>query len=340
LLLQGLAQQPSEQKEVGGSIRKSTSSTNDVASESNAKNDLSEAYKVKKPDSFGFSEPNVGPDMPFLRAPQPNIKNKRVLELLQKRKDWVYLEPTDEEFGLTAEAIFNLPSEDEDTEEEKEEKEMTPMERFYHRNGDKDDGATNGVAEVNVTDEEEKNSTSLRGVWANENDNGVKSSDTPQARFFSEEKTSSFQTTADTAGRYSSFERERAKGNGAVDAEAAKAQEARMNEFRKLLDTHYPMPSRENLSGGGGNWYDPASPWNISAPRPAVPNGRFSPPPVPSQAPIGTLPAGGAAPVFSRPYQDVPTLPGFPSLTPALPVEEKRRPTIPEPIYTKPKTHF
>jgi hypothetical protein len=67
---------------------------------------------------------------PSRPAAGPLIQNKRVMELLERRKNWVFMSPEDLLAGPTVDEILKSPRYDANGQEKKE---LRPMEQFYQR---------------------------------------------------------------------------------------------------------------------------------------------------------------------------------------------------------------
>ena len=94
--------------------------------------DLFKPFKVFSPKSSldGVSLP------PPRVVTSPAIQNKRVKELIERRKNWIFMSPEDFAPGTTAAEIFKLPEYDESGQEKEKE---SKLDRFY-RNMDRESG--------------------------------------------------------------------------------------------------------------------------------------------------------------------------------------------------------
>src|ERR1035437_414455 len=99
---------------------------------------------LKKPfEFFDNNDPLNGVSLPPMRQPAgPVVRSKRAKELLERRRDWYLLTP-EEMLGVPkAEDIFKAPKYGPDGAEEKE---KSPLERFYDRLDNAKAGGTNRV---------------------------------------------------------------------------------------------------------------------------------------------------------------------------------------------------
>ncbi|MCW5556104.1 MAG: hypothetical protein KIS67_28605 [Verrucomicrobiae bacterium] len=86
--------------------------------------------EFKKP--FSISGPGAaGSTAPLpLHLPQPNLNRQQLRELFERERDWIFQSPEDYESDLTAEKIFKIPEYGEDGQVKQKE---GAVERFYQR---------------------------------------------------------------------------------------------------------------------------------------------------------------------------------------------------------------
>jgi hypothetical protein len=293
--------------------------------------DLGSAYRIKKPDSLRPFEPGMQ-QSPFVRTPVPVVRSKKVTEMLQRQKEWVFLEPTEQEFGLTAETFFNLP----DTGREKsDEDKRSPLEKFYRRSASKDDGQTNRsyLANGDADDRDEKNPYKLDNLWAG---SSVDSSGGDPLRPNPNGLASTFLQSLSSSPGVSLGSFNPDKYQSKTDDDRAKAQQTRMNDFQRMLDANFSV-SADAKPADPGPWYTSSDPWNYGSGRSSLPEAQaptavgaaFDPLASPSSRNIATP----GSPQLSTPS-------GYSSLTPATPAADDIRLKMPQPVFQMPKRQF
>ena len=292
--------------------------------------DLSEAYKIRKPDSFRGIEPIAPPSESFFRAPPPVVNSKKVMELLRNQKEWVFLEPTEADFGLTAKDIFNLEEHDPN---KKEDEEQSPLARFYQRLRNDNKGRTNGVSESKEASED-GNPLRLENLWS-------VTQDYENTRFLKP-------FTAGAVTIYESYTVLNTGGNGyrdekpdiKADEERIRIKESRADQFKRLLDSNFAIPTGDDPAVGGGSWYHSSDPWNFPSTRPGAIGGVTDPAAAPAKEAFSTLPSAAGLHSLEPGVQNISLPAGYTSLSPALPVPTERRPEMPQPVFEMPKRRF
>jgi len=278
------------------------------------------------------------------RPPPSTAKASQMKELLEKRNEWIFLTPEDYfASGLTDEKMFNLPEFGSDGEETKKKK---PLERYYER---LDRESAKSRAATNPAEDSDRLSPRQIGekqeglkelvLWGQPSSLSSGLSEMEQTvKRLSHGDSSAFGTTADAASTARGFSD--LFGFGKADAgptpEQTSAVEARMVEFKQLLDGRSLTPAD---SGAGG--FNPL----IGSPLAAPPTG--------ASAGLngfnGDNTRGGLSPLSPNPVSQT-SFPGLPTaaanfgsppswqMTP--PVPETPQVTLPPPTFNIPKRKF
>ncbi len=289
--------------------------------------DLKKPFDLLDPESV--TEPMRARMQPQLPAPQVN--SKKVRELIEKQKkqnNWIYLEPEEmDALSKQAEQLFGADQYDADGLPKKK---LSPLENFWLRMQRQQSGATNEVRRADaLTGEDDKNDKDdLRSFWShrpNDNRSGeadnsaFKSSDSaPNTTIFSE-----VSKPRESSGFFSFV--------SPPVAEKSEAREARMQEFKQLLDPHPVVAGSPTRN----DFFD-----SLSRPSPAPsmsPNNLFNS--------FGGAPA--SAPAYSSSFSSDPLrssgLPNSfssPSLSPAPAPTYFQRPSLPPPTLQMPRRSF
>lgn len=287
---------------------------------------------LKNPGGFN---PDSGspfePQRMMVRPPPPVIKSKQIMDLLEKRKDWVFLNPEESEFGLTAKQIFNLREQDPT---QMENGKMTPMERYYKRETEQSADKKNDLPKL------DENASGSRFQQGNAWSSLFSPQSVTDSRFKQQEESS------DSAYYRTPFARTDDRdpfGTGGFDARAReRVQDTRREAFERLLETGSSATAAVNPAGGSG-WLNQVEGWGVSSSRPVVSSGLGTLPEIKPNDPknfFGAVPTVAQTPTL-RELPSVATPLGMsPSLTPALATEEQKRPTMPPPVFEMPKSRF
>lgn len=302
----------------------------------NRKLDLSEALKIRRPDGFRPSESFAPPSMSPPRYTQPMINRQKVMELMHRQKEWVFLEPNEAEFGLTAEDIFKLREHDP---EKSEEMELSPLARFYHRLAERERGQTDtssSESENNPDREDEFGTQSYRfeNLWSSSRGLG-------DSQFHQPASVAAFdQIDRDFIYPLGGGGMRPGKTDLKAEEERLRLKEARAEQFKRMLDSNFAITGSDSPSPlpGAGSWYNSSDPWQFPSSRSAP---GFGVPQVSSPASASSafspMPSASGLPTGLPGVQD-PSLPaGYPSLSPAPPPVEDRRFDMPQPVFSMPK---
>ena len=284
--------------------------------------------QFKKPFSIfvpGDAE-NGGQVPPMLRLAPSASQSKRAKELREKRKDWVFLSPEDSEFGLSLEAMFNIPEYDQDG---RVKQKGTPLERYYER---LEHQRTAGTNQSNAFGMRRKGDEANElGFFGAEVLPGARSSDTDQILKRLSNKDSAGTLFAERDGKRNSYDA--SDFGGVIKSDLAGSREGRLEEFKQLLEAHAlpsPAPGAMDLNGMAA-----------STPRSVVPGGfkdssssgdPNSPKPVPYAV---------GSPLGPQGLPEATASPGYPSLAPTLPAPTPAPETKPpQPTFTAPRRKF
>jgi hypothetical protein len=268
------------------------------------------------------------------QLPAPQVNSKTVRELIEKQKkqnNWIYLEPEEmDELSKQAEQMFGTDQYDADGQPKKK---LSPLENFWMKLQRQQSGATNEVrrsdALIGNDDKNDKNDKdgqrSFFSRGANDGRTGEadispnkSSASTPNSTFFSEA------TKPRESSSFFSFA-------SPLVAEKSEAREARMQEFKQLLD---PRPAVAG-SPGRSDFFD-----SFSRPSPA--------PTAPASSLFNSF---GVAPSSSPGYSSafssdslrpsgLPNSFSTPSLAPTPAPTYFQRPSLPPPTLQMPRRSF
>jgi hypothetical protein len=305
----------------------------------NPDEDLQKPYELFSPGNslHGIEAP------PAQRMPPSAAK--RLKELLEKRKEWIYLTPEDYHSEPTIEEIFGIPEYGPNG-EAKEKK--SPLERYYERlergntavtNRNRNDGLS-GLAFGRKKDGSEMESN-LTG--AEHEPGSVPEMDNPLSHLL---RGNSGNPLVPDRTRPTGFSDVFGRQNSEwkpQSPEALRGLEARLEEYRRILDSR-TLPSSSPVSGITP--FDPSklpgSPSTTSA---------FAPPSSPEPAPLTPVTrvrdsfnpfskAVGILGVSELPSGLPEVSTSVPGLTPSAPLPEPTRTVAPAPDFNIPKRRF
>lgn len=190
---------------------------------------------------------------PLPRPPAgPVIQNKRIRELLDKKNNWVFMSPEDQVTGLTAEEIFGLTELDETGGPKAR---ATSLERYNERLDRERIGSTNGVTSDGI------GRWASEAPWRMQADEENQPRNPVQARLMDSER--ALQDLLKTPPNLSFLPEIRPRSsyadplapNPVKTTEKSweqKAQEARLEQFRQMIQPETPKPaSLPGLASGG-----------------------------------------------------------------------------------------
>lgn len=284
---------------------------------------------LKKPfdllDSENVTEslhPRMQPQLP-----PPKVNSKKVRELIEKQHNWIYLDPNElDELSKKAEEMFK---EDQYDASGLPKKKLSPLESFWLRMDRQQATATNDVRKSDAlsTDDEKKDDNNLSGIFSRKSDDG-KSGDGGLGAFKFADPASGGSYFADPSKPrdFSTY----FSSPTPPTLENAEAREARMQEFKAILD-----PRGAAASPVKNDFFDSfARPAPVTTPS----SGLFNS--------LGSTPA--SAPTFSSPFSSDSLRPaGLPgispsasSLAPATTPVYQQRPSLPPPTLQMPRRSF
>jgi len=88
----------------------------------------------------GSLDGEPAPPIPY--QPNRQVPNKRLQEIMERRKEWIFMRPEDFTSGPTPEEIMNLPEYGSDGQEKKK---LSPLERFFQDFGQKPKAIKSGM---------------------------------------------------------------------------------------------------------------------------------------------------------------------------------------------------
>jgi hypothetical protein len=313
---------------------------NEKARFQNPEEDLKKPFEAFRP---GGSLQGVGAPL-MQRAPSSGVNSKRLKELLEKRQEWPFLEPEDYQTALTVEEVFGIPEYGPNG-EVKERK--SPLERYYERlghantatnrtrndglfgmgfiPGKKNDGRNK---DLNLTGTEDEPGATP------EIDNPLKQllrGNPPGNPLFPETtKPGGFSDVFGQVGQWNT-----------ESTEATRAQAARQEEFKRILDfrTLPTLPSSSPISGILP--FDPLKPSSSTTPAFALPKSS-DPAPTAPIAPVrdSLNPFPTTFGTVARPSELPEVSASLPGLAPSTPLPEPARPAVPVTDFNIPKRRF
>lgn len=204
----------------------------------------------------GSLEGVVAPPPPPRRTSA--IQNKRVKELLERRKDWIFMTPEDLLGGPTADEIFKNPKLGPDGMEKQQ---LDPVERYYQRLIAKRSVAKDPTQDSDESAFGSSDKSTLREDIAAADDSKLpaalrESAQSLSKSFEAENADSPFAqgpahgTLSDTFGL----------GNGTPSKADALAHRKFMNEYHALVDTTWHPPAGANTENPFASLLDPPQP--------------------------------------------------------------------------------
>lgn len=285
---------------------------------------------VKKPfdvfDPLGTGSETFRPQQRPLNPNQPNFKSKKAREMIERRKNWVFLTPEEMNGIEKPEEMMNVTEYDSDGLPRAK---KSKLELYYDRMRQAEkDGNTNQV-----------NNAALPGANPNGDKGDLSAEDdkTSSRSIFAAADLESKRSApavdsgkpspvlADTAERrFTEFFGFASPGATEKPLEKNPAAEARMREYKQLFETRSPVASSFAVSGN-----PLASPVTPAFSAPTFSAGSFGSPPPPPVAP---------APGFS-PFSIAPSPPSLaPAYTP--PLQPAYRPPAPVPAFQLPQRKY
>ena len=301
---------------------------------------------LKKPlDVFQPSSSLQGIGTPLLpRAPSSGVNSKRLKELLEKRHDWVFLEPEDYQSQQTIEEIFGIPKYGSDGELQER---KSPLERYYERLGNANTATTNrtrndtlfGLA-ITPETRNERSTKNLDFTGAENEPGEIPEIDNPLKELLRGHSGNPlFPEKTKPTGFF-----ELPGPWNAETAEASRAQAERSEEFKRILDasTLPSLPPSSPISGIMP--FDPLKSPTSTAPAFALP-GSPETVPVTTATPFTPVsdslsPFPTTAGTIARQLELPEASKSLPVLTPAPTVPEPTRTSVPAPEFNIPKRRF
>lgn len=304
--------------------------------------------ELKKPNEMfqpGGSLQGIGEPL-IQRAPASGVNSKKLKELLEKRQDWQFLDLEDYHSEQSVEEMLGIPEYGRNG-ELKEEK--SPLERYYERLDRANAPVTNRTRNDSSFSMElgfgNKSDRSLQELNRNDKENepgGMAEVEDPLRQLLRGNPGNPlFPDKTKPTGFSAVFGQPEAWKPETSDA--TRAQAARMEEFKRLWDTH-TLPSLPSSSIPGIPPFDPFKPSGSTTPAFALPRNAEPTPAAPitpiaplrdSLSPLPTTFGAIAGPL------DLPVVPpGTPSLAPAPPPLGPTRAVAPAADFNIPKRRF
>jgi hypothetical protein len=317
-----------------------TSNLNQIANEKttfqNPEDDLKKSFDVFSP---GNSLQGIGvPQMQ--RAPSSGVNSKRLKELLEKRQEWLFLEPEDYQAGWTAEEIFGIPEYGPNG-EVKEKK--SPLERYFERLERANTAATNrtrneGLFGMGFGPGKKHDGSSKDSIGAENEPAAIPEIDNPLKQLLRgntgnplfPEKTKPT-GVSDVFGQDGQWKLE--------SPEALRAQAARLDEFRRILDSR-TLPSLSSSSPISGIApFDPLKTSPSTTPAFGLPR---TPDPVVTFAPVrdSSSPFPTTLGTVARPFELPEVSTSLPGMMPSPVLPEPARTPVAAPDFNIPKRRF
>jgi len=291
----------------------------------------------------GSSLQGIGGPM-IQRAPSSAVNNKKLKELLEKRRDWQFLEMEDYQSEQTIEQMLGI-TEYGASGELKEEK--SPLQRYYERFDRANASATNRTRDDSEFDMELGFGRRDRGKEPNflgkeREPREIADAEDPMKQMLRGTSANPLfpDKTRPTgfSGMFGQSESWKTE-----TSETRRAQDARLEEFRRMLDSQ-ALPSLPSSSVSGVLPFDPFKPVNSSTPTLGLPRAPDSTPVVstapfaPGRDSLSPIPtAGGLA---ARPLEPPVGATGNPNLSPSTPLPEPTRTVAPATDFNIPKRRF
>jgi hypothetical protein len=288
---------------------------------SSVEQELKKPFELLNPADDSLSSVLVPPVRRTFPSP---ARTKRLKEQLEKRDEWMFLEAEDYGGELTPEDMLGVPEYDSNGELKRP---RTAFERYYERREKERAAATNELRATGVVGWSEKDralgESKELGLYGDSSPFGSGITDTERTmkRLSNTDEDSTSTSEAVAPKSFSEF-----FGFGKTESpnnaqEAARAHQARMEEFKQFLDTR-----------------------SLSSPT-LAPGSPLAPPP---SAQFGGLGAfsdkgqpGALSPALSSssPLSPLPSLPSLPT-SPGLPTWQSPPPAPPPPHVTLPQSTF
>lgn len=302
--------------------------------------------ELKRPTEVfqpGSSLQGIGGPM-IQRAPASAVNNKKLKELLEKRRDWQFLEMEDYQSEQTIEQMLGI-TEYGANGELKEAK--TPLQRYYERYDRANAPATNRTRDDAEFEMELGFGRRDRGKETNflgkeKEPREIADAEDPMKKLLL--GTSANPLFPDKArptgfsGMFGPSEPWKAE-----ISETKRAQDARLGEFRRFMDSQ-ALPSLPSSSVSGVLPFDPFKPLDSTTPALALPRTPEATPAVsttpfaPGRDSLSPIPtAGGLA---ARPLEPPTGAAGIPNLSPSTPLPEPTRTVAPAADFNIPKRRF
>jgi hypothetical protein len=282
--------------------------------------DLFKPLKTFSPEG-PFENPMVSPSRPPLNPIRPD---KRTLELIERRKNWVFMNPDEIMAGPSTAEMFHMPDYGSDGQEKKK---LSPLEQFYEnldhhgrnalpRNREKKDGPPGPNASPGSKEESDSQDDATLPVESTETERALKKLFKVDASHSARRSASSSSSLADVFGL----------GQAVVTPEEIEAKKARMDDFKKLLGINPtpagPLDSLNPLNGGLESTRNLVSPPTVPSSLPSV-----SHQPAATSVQLGTINpfhSPGALPevsskAFTLPSTATPLPKPAPKVTPPIP---------------------
>jgi hypothetical protein len=343
----GLQVGAAEGKEGGRALGISEPTTSQVTSNLHQLSAKKDGLKQLEDDLFKPLKKTFSPqdslDGVLVRPTRPSggtvIPSKKVKELLEKQRDWVFMSPEELTAGPTVEEIFNIPDFGPDGLQKKK---LSPMERYYFNQLDPSSvtnytklrerdrkGRYSSTTTKDEEDETDSNDDSKPPARSGDREGNVK-------RFFEPDPEKTDPNAPPDHGTLSDIF---GLGLTKPSPELTKAQNSRMDEFKQMLGLPSTPASVEAFRALSG----------LAEPAPKLANpfgsggGSLSPPlPTALGSPFGAInpaPGAGTLPDMNWKGLDQPNF-SQPSLAPAMPKVDLPSLTPPAPNFNLPKRAF
>ena len=191
---------------------------------------------------------------------QPQTLTARQRELLQKKKDWVFVDPDEMASGPTAEEIFNLKS---INSLENPDENLTPMERYYQKQFEKkkpkedDQQLKKADSKLNRDDDKNSREKSMADALMGRITGQEQSFQPDTGMYVPRKKDNSDDSSAGNNDPFSS-------ANYGPDAPAS-AQQARMEVYKKLYGLTTDASTTPAQAANPGQTYTVKTPADMTA---------------------------------------------------------------------------
>jgi hypothetical protein len=280
----------------------------------------------------GSASPSFGPGQSqspmIVRTPAPVVRSRQIMQMIEKRKDWVFSEPDEKEFGLAAEQIFNLPQQDP---EQGYKERVTATERYF-RDGNDTKAKPSGY-DTTAGDSGAAQNSSFWSVDSGSAQSGF-------ASLFGQPTSSDsvnplFQSQFSQSQNWDPFGLEKSVIS---TGDRSRTQEGSLGQFNQLLGSQAVTPS--TFDAGNAPWLTQSGSAS-SATKPDSFSGFSAFQQNKSSGSFSLAPGLVGMPASPGSLQEASTAPGaMPSLTPESPETEQPRKTMPPPVFDMPRSHF